>query len=152
MPQVEEVPVKSSLTTKLIVGIIVAFVFLSGLIFALAKYYRLTGRTAYEIANESKQQTESVQQFEREYKEEFMNKISSYLSSVNPDNPFTLGITGQTQTLRDELIAMRVPAVYTDYHLSAVLILNKIEVSVQDQDPIAFKDNIDQLTEIISKL
>ncbi len=151
MPAIEEVPIKSNLATKLIIAIVVGFVFLAGLIFALARYYQVTGRTAFEIANETRQYNQNLAAVQAEYRQKFKSLINQYLDRLDDQQLTSQANLAASQELHDQLLDLTVPAVYTDYHLSAVLLMNRIMTKIEEQAVEEVRANLEQLEDLISQ-
>ena len=130
MAQVSQLPTHTNVSHKVILGILVIFIFFSVLIFILGRYYKI----ATEVGNQlikSDDQTEQITELKENYKFNFSAMLGNYLIEANKSSDLlTDSFLNQTREVKQKLLALKVPAELKDYHLSTVLLLENIEKNI----------------------
>lgn len=149
MKSIKDVPVESGtkISQKIIIAIIVVFVFFAGLIAFLGRYYGSVGQAQNLGGNPLQRQIVSLVEVEKRYKDSFSGIIGGYLAN---DDLLSDDFLQATRNARRQLLDLSVPPAYKDLHLSAVVALGEIEQAVLNDDSASASQKMDNLKEIFA--
>ena len=129
---------------KIISIILIVFVLLSGLILLSGSYYgKNSGRVAGETA------TTDPLKLAANYQQQFKQIFNNYLLLEDSANLLTDDYLAQTDSLKQNILALKVPAELKDTHLQTVMALTEIADGVKSQNLDLILPNIYKLRQII---
>lgn len=128
---------------QVIMGIVIVFVFLAGIIFSLGSYFNNTGNVAGETDVAPEVQMSS------EYNDEFNELFRNYLVLNSDEEMLTDEFLSKTSSIKTSLLSMRVPGSLRGIHLETILLLTDIEGGVKSQDIGIILSGVYQLRDII---
>lgn len=114
--------IKVSVKQRLFLGITIAILVIVGILLFAINYSNLGREKTNERASNSAQNEAKIAKLTQEYRQSFKQIIDGYLLIDINSSDFI----GETQSVKEKILALSVPSAYRDTHLSAVLSLEKI--------------------------
>ena len=129
---------------KIIFVILIVFVLLAGLILFTGSYYgQNRGRVAGETAL-----TDPLK-LAADYQQQFKQIFNNYLLLEDSANLLTDDYLAKTDSIKQNILALKVPAQLKDTHLQTVMALAEIAAGVKSQNLDLILPNIYKLRQII---
>jgi len=130
---------------KVIIGVIIGALLIGGLLLFLWRYSSvLSGMSQQVVKNPLQQNAVSVTQIKEEYEADFSKVINDYLLLDANATDFSLS----TSRVKDKLLALKVPSIYKESHLSTILALSSIEASLAKGDSSGVNEALSELRKI----
>lgn len=130
---------------KIITIFLITFVIFSGLILSLGSYY---SKYAGKVAGES--EASDIAKLTKEYKANLKTAFNDYLSVENNANWLSDEMLTKSSSVKQVILALKVPADFKDQHLNSVIALSEIEQGIRSQNLDLVISNVDKLREIIN--
>ena len=130
---------------KTAIAVLIGILLIAGLLLFLWRYSSVLGSTSQQIVkNPLQQNAVSLTQIKEDYETNFSRIVGGYLKADSNGSDFA-SLTSQT---KEQLLGLRVPAIYKDSHLSTVLVFSNIESALAQGDSTTVLQKISELKKI----
>ena len=130
---------------KVIMGIIIGALLIGGVLLFLWRYSTvLSGMSQQAVKNPLQQGAVSMAQIKEDYEAGFSRIVNNYLNADITASDFS-NLTTQT---KEQILGLKVPAIYKDSHLSTILIFSDIESLLAKGDLSGISGKLSELKKI----
>jgi len=131
---------------EVITAFVIVFVVISSIIISLGNYYGQN--TNHQVAGAI--DTADQIKLTNEYKTAFLSEFDDYLILDTDSDWMNSDILSSTVTIKNNLLALKVPSEFKQIHLNAVVALSEIEKGINVKDLDLVLPNVYKLRDIIA--
>lgn len=142
------------ISQRIVLAVIVIFVFLAGLVTVLGRYYQAVADADYQIAQglrqQEQEQTVDLAELEADYRSNYRRIIGDYLARFNQAGAVVNDdFLSSTKQAKQSLLDLKVTAGLKDTHLATVLLFTNLEAAISEEDQVSVSEDMSKMEQLL---